>query len=159
MKKLLFTLCIAFLGTTINLQAQKATPEPTKAQAVEEVDPNGPAISFDTLIVDFGTINKGDDPFRTVQFTNTGKKPLHITNCKGSCGCTVPKCPTTPIMPGEKGDLKVRYDTKRVGNINKTVTVKSNAINGTIYLKVKGKILDVKSEPAMPSNTGGPTAP
>ena len=154
MKKLLFALCITFLGTNVNAQDQKATPKPAAeaaTPAVEEVDPNGPAISFDTLVVDFGTINKGDDPFRTVQFTNTGKKPLHITNCKGSCGCTVPKCPTTPIMPGEKGDLKVRYDTKRVGNINKTVTVKSNAINGTIYLKVKGKILDVITEPAMPT--------
>ena len=166
MKKLLFALCITFLGTTVNAQDQKASPKPAEAAAVaptstpavEEVDPNGPAISFDTLVVDFGTINKGDDPFRTVQFTNTGKKPLHITNCKGSCGCTVPQCPTTPIMPGEKGDLKVRYDTKRVGNINKTVTVKSNAINGTIYLKVKGKILDVITEPAMPTNTGGPEA-
>ena len=169
MKKLLFALCITFLGATVNAQAQKATSKPAAAAAApassitpaveeEEVDPNGPSISFDTLVVDFGTINKGDDPYRTVQFTNTGKKPLHITNCKGSCGCTVPKCPTTPIMPGEKGDLKVRYDTKRVGNINKTVTVKSNAINGTIYLKVKGKILDVITEPAMPTNTGGPEA-
>ena len=152
MKKLLFALCITFLGTTINSQAQADAP------TAEEVDPNGPTISFDTSVVDFGTINKGDDPYRTVQFTNTGKKPLLITNCKGSCGCTVPKCPTTPIMPGEKGDLKVRYDTKRVGPISKTVTVKSNATNGTQYLKVKGKILDVTSEPAMPSNTGGPEA-
>ena len=86
MKKLLFALCITFLGTTVNAQDQKATPKPAAeaaTPAVEEVDPNGPAISFDTLVVDFGTINKGDDPFRTVQFTNTGKKPLHITNCKG----------------------------------------------------------------------------
>jgi hypothetical protein len=158
MKKLLFALCITFLGTTINAQTAKTTPAPAATPALEEVDPNGPSISFDTLVVDFGTINKGDDPYRTVQFTNSGKKPLHITNCKGSCGCTVPKCPTTPIMPGETGDIKVRYDTKRVGPINKTVTVKSNATNGTIYLKVKGKILDVKTEPAMPITNEGPTA-
>lgn len=151
MKKLLFAFCIAFLGMTLNTQAQTAP-------ATETVDPNGPVITFDTTVVDFGTINKGDDPFRVLQFTNTGKKPLHITNCKGSCGCTVPQCPTTPIMPGEKGDLKVRYDTKRVGNINKTVTVKSNATNGTIYLKVRGKILDVKTEPAMPEIKTGPAA-
>tara|TARA_B100000795_G_scaffold269750_1_gene260201 strand:+ start:3465 stop:3929 length:465 start_codon:yes stop_codon:yes gene_type:complete len=153
MKKLLFALCIAFLGNTVSTQAQSDVKP-----VIEEVDPNGPVITFDSLIVDFGTINKGDDPYRTVQFTNTGKKALHITNCKGSCGCTVPKCPTTPIMPGEKGDLKVRYDTKRVGNINKTVTVKSNATNGTLYLKVKGKILDVKTEPAMPVNNSIPNA-
>lgn len=152
MKKLLLTLCIAVFGIALNTQAQdQGTPA-----APVEVDPNGPVITFDTLVVDFGTINKGDDPYRTITFTNTGKKPLHITNCKGSCGCTVPDCPTTAIMPGESGEIKVRYDTKRVGNISKTVTVKSNAVNGTVYLKVVGKILDVATEPGLPTNSTGP---
>jgi len=152
MKKLLFTFCLAFFGMILNSNAQDQATETTP------VDPNGPKIEFDTTVVDFGTIDQGSDPFRTVMFTNTGKKPLHITNCKGSCGCTVPQCPTTPIMPGEKGELKVRYDTKRVGRISKTVTVKSNANNGTVTLKVVGTINATKAEEAMPSNNGGPLA-
>jgi len=106
--------------------------------------------------VDFGTIDQGSDPFRIATFTNTGKKPLHITTCSGSCGCTVPKCPDTPIMPGEKGKMKVRYDTTRTGRISKTVTVKSNANNGTVTLRVVGMINAKKAKPAMEPNTGGP---
>ncbi len=153
MKKLLFTFCLAFLGLTLNTNAQ-TTPAPVKVS--EEVDPNGPVISFDTLVVDFGTIDQGSDPFRMLMFTNTGKKPLHITNCAGSCGCTVPECPTTPIMPGEQGQLKVRYDTKRVGRISKTVTVKSNATNGTITIRVVGTINATQAPAAMPPKKVGP---
>lgn len=152
MKKLLFTLCLAIMGLAMNAQV---TPP---AVAPVEVDPNGPVIKFDTTVVDFGTIEQKSDPFRVVMFTNTGKKPLHINNCKGSCGCTVPQCPTTPIMPGEQGELKVRYDTNRVGRISKTVTVKSNANNGTITLKVVGTINATKAPAALPANGGGPVA-
>ena len=154
MKKLLFSFCLAFIGMTFTSNAQDLTQ--TTVPTEETVDPNGPVISFDTLVVDFGTIDQGSDPFRVAAFTNTGKKPLHITNCKGSCGCTVPKCPTTPIMPGEQGEMKVRYDTKRVGRISKTVTVKSNANNGTVTLKVVGTINASQAPEAMPAKTVGP---
>ena len=153
MKKILTLLCIALIGISLNVSAQSPQTSETNEEAI---DPNGPVISFDSLVVDFGTIDQGSDPFRVATFTNTGKKPLHITNCKGSCGCTVPKCPTTPIMPGETGEMKVRYDTKRTGRISKSVTVKSNANNGTVTLKVVGLINATKAPEAMPANTGGP---
>lgn len=125
---------------------------PTFAQDEAPVDPNAPVIEFQSEEVDFGTIDKNSDPVRTITFKNTGKSPLVITNCKGSCGCTVPECPKDPIMPGQTGSLKVRYDTSRVGAINKTVTVKSNASNSTVYIKVVGKILDTPTPDAFPSN-------
>jgi hypothetical protein len=59
-------------------------------------------------------------------------------------------------MPGETGEMKVRYDTKRTGRISKSVTVKSNANNGTVTLKVVGLINATKAPEAMPANTGGP---
>ena len=152
MKKLLFIVCLTIFGFTFNSNAQVDPQTSTE----EPVDPNGPVITFDTLVVDFGTIDQGSDPFRIATFTNTGKKPLHITTCSGSCGCTVPKCPDTPIMPGEKGKMKVRYDTTRTGRISKTVTVKSNANNGTVTLRVVGMINAKKAKPAMEPNTGGP---
>lgn len=123
----------------------------TNATAQDDTNPNAPVIQFDSDIVDYGTIQKGGEPLRKIKFTNTGKSPLVITNCQGSCGCTVPTCPKDPIMPGESGELEIRYDTNRVGAINKTVTVKSNASNGTIYIKVKGKIEGDKVVDEFPS--------
>ena len=52
--------------------------------------------------------------------------------------------------------MKVRYDTTRTGRISKTVTVKSNANNGTVTLRVVGMINATKAKPAMEPNTGGP---
>ena len=59
-------------------------------------------------------------------------------------------------MPGEEGEMKVRYDTKRVGRISKTVTVKSNSKDGTVTLKIVGTINATQAPSAMPANTGGP---
>jgi hypothetical protein len=55
--------------------------------------------------------------------------PLIITQCQGSCGCTVPQCETAPIKPGAKSTITVKYDSNRVGPINKSVTISSNAVN------------------------------
>lgn len=87
----------------------------------------GPQITFETETLDYGTIVKGADGNREFVFTNTGNEPLIISSCKGSCGCTVPKCPTEPILPGETAKIKVKYDTNRLGKVTKTVTVTSNA--------------------------------
>lgn len=42
---------------------------------------------------------------------------------------------------GETSEIKVRYDTNRVGDINKTVTVNTNIEGKQIVLSVKGKVL------------------
>ncbi|NQY28510.1 MAG: DUF1573 domain-containing protein [Flavobacteriaceae bacterium] len=100
-------------------------------------------IEFKEDTVDYGKIENGSNGVRTFTFTNTGNAPLVITNVKSSCGCTVPKKPTAPIAPGEKGEIEVKYDTKRTGFIRKTITVTSNATNvknGVSYLKIKGEI-------------------
>ena len=100
-------------------------------------------IEFKEDTVDYGKIENGSNGVRTFIFKNTGNAPLVITNVKSSCGCTVPKKPTAPIAPGEKGEIEVKYDTKRTGFIRKTITVTSNASNvknGVSYLKIKGEI-------------------
>lgn len=140
---------MAIFAVTSFVNAQTA---PVTTEAEEVIDSNAAVIEFGSDVLDYGTINKGDDPLRIIKFKNTGKSPLVITNCQGSCGCTVPECPKAPIMPGESGELKVRYDTKRVGNFNKTVTIKSNASNSTVYLKIKGIVLDVKKPDVFPAN-------
>ncbi|MCA0133002.1 DUF1573 domain-containing protein [Winogradskyella alexanderae] len=99
-------------------------------------------IEFKTEIIDYGTIEKGADGVRVFEFTNTGNAPLIISNVKSTCGCTVPKKPKGPIMPGESGEIEVKYDTNRVNPIRKTITVISNAERPTVALKIKGLVVD-----------------
>lgn len=99
-------------------------------------------IEFETKVIDYGTIEKGADGVRTFKFKNTGNEPLIISSVKSTCGCTVPKKPKAPIMPGETGEIEVKYDTKRVNPIRKTITVISNADTPTIALKIKGLVID-----------------
>ena len=99
-------------------------------------------IEFKTEVIDYGTIEKGANGIRTFEFTNTGNAPLVITNVKSTCGCTVPKKPKAPILPGETGEIEVKYDTNRVNPIRKTITVFSNAERPTVALKIKGLVVD-----------------
>ena len=84
-------------------------------------------IEFEQEVIDYGEIAKGSDGVRTFEFTNIVDAPLVISNVKSSCGCTVPSKPDGPVAPGESSAIKVKYDTKRIGPIRKTVTVYSNA--------------------------------
>ena len=131
------------------------------AKAQDSKPAIGPEIEFEKVVHDYGEIpfnGNGECEFR---FTNTGNEPLLIQKPKSSCGCTIPSWPNEPILPGESDVIKVTYRTNRAGNINKTVTVTSNALkNSNVVLRIKGRVLDQPTE-AMPEKkndfgTGSP---
>ena len=148
MKKVIYILGIMLLFAGV------AKAQDTKVQ-------NGPEIEFEKIVHDYGDVpynGNGECEFR---FTNTGNEPLLVQKPKSSCGCTIPSWPKEPILPGESEVIKVTYRTNRVGNINKTVTVTSNAVdNPTVVLRIKGRVLEQPTE-AMPEKkddfgTGSP---
>ncbi|MDB9702238.1 DUF1573 domain-containing protein [Flavobacteriales bacterium] len=106
--------------------------------------------SFETEILDYGTIEQNSDGNRFFVFTNTGEEPISISKIKGSCSCTVPSTPEAPIMPGEKAEIKVKYATNRVGAFNKTVTIYSNASEEIKMVRIKGNV--IKAESTIPLN-------
>lgn len=98
-------------------------------------------ITFETQKINYGTIAQGSDGERYFSFTNTGAVPLIIHNAQKSCGCTVPTWPKEPILPGEKAKIKVKYDTNRLGNFTKYVTITSNdPKNPTLRLNITGMV-------------------
>ncbi|RIV67681.1 DUF1573 domain-containing protein [Flagellimonas aequoris] len=119
------TVLVLFLGLiSLGIYAQEATAK----------------IEFKSETIDYGEIDKGSDGVRVFEFTNTGTAPLVISNVRSSCGCTIPKKPEEPIMPGKTGKIEVKYDTNRVGPIRKAITVTSNADTPTKVLKIKGEV-------------------
>jgi Protein of unknown function (DUF1573) len=142
--KHLLGICAIFLMASFQLAAQATTDEPVANPASKAV------FALESDVVDYGTIDQGGEPLRVAKFTNTGTEPLIISGAKGSCGCTVPNWPKEPIMPGESSQIEIRYDTKRVGAINKTVTVTSNDPAGKHVIRVIGTINAVAQEEGLP---------
>ncbi len=99
-----------------------------------------PHIKFTATVHDFGSILQNANGKFAFKFTNTGKEPLIIQNVRSSCGCTIAKRPTAPILPGETGEIAVKYDTRRIGPFHKNITVTSNADNKSVVLNIKGKV-------------------
>ena len=133
-KKLLsttFLLMLFFLGFS-----QKQEQE---IQATEQSS-NGPEISFTKVVHDYGTIEQNSDGTCEFDFTNTGNEPLVLSTVRSSCGCTVPQWPREPILPGRSEKIKVKYDTRRMGAINKSITVLSNAKTSSVALRISGKV-------------------
>jgi len=115
----------------------------TQAQDAAAPDPNAPVITFETEMIDYGTMQQGSPAVRTFKFTNTGKSPLVIQSIKGQCGCTtiLDNWTKEPIAPGASGSFQVEYDTKtRVGAFDKKVTITSNASNSPKDVKIKGVV-------------------
>ncbi len=123
MKRGIFLLFVGLLALTVTAQDKTAK------------------IEFKDETIDYGEIVKGSDGVRVFEFTNTGDAPLVISDVKSSCGCTIPKKPEAPILPGKTGEIQVKYDTNRVGPIRKAITVTSNADTPTKVLKIKGTVL------------------
>ncbi len=130
MKKVFSVFFFAVCGLMISCSQTQSTSE----------NISGAGIQFETDEHDFGTIpEKGDGTF-TFVFRNTGKEPLILKNVRSSCGCTVPEWPKEPIKKGNKGTIKVSYNTRITGSFSKTITVYSNAEGDPVVLKIKGKV-------------------
>ncbi len=153
MKKAILSLTLvitAVFGFNLSSIAQGGTEVATEIT-------DGPQIKVDKDVHDYGTMEQGGDGTCTFTISNTGNAPLIISLCKGSCGCTVPTCPKEPIAPGASASITVKYDTKRVGPINKSVTITTNAVNQPRkVVRIKGQI-KAKPQGSAPVSTGTPT--
>lgn len=108
-------------------------------------------IAFQSTSHDFGTIVEGTQATVEFEFTNTGDAPLVLSSVNASCGCTTPEWTKEPIMPGQKGKVKAVYNsTGRPGSFTKSITVQSNAKNGTVILTIKGNVESKKPAPTSP---------
>jgi hypothetical protein len=109
-------------------------------------------IDFEVKEINYGDLMQGDNGLRIFKFKNTGNAPLVISDVQKTCGCTSPDYTKTPIMPGETGEIKVSYDTNRIGQFTKFVTVFSNdPENNSVQLKIYGNIKAKESLPSAPA--------
>ena len=90
----------------------------------------------------FGEIQQGESVTHDFILKNTGDADLIISAAKGSCGCTVPEWPKTPIAKWEEATIKVTFNSAgKSGKQNKTVTLVTNAIPNTKVLTINGNVI------------------
>jgi hypothetical protein len=103
---------------------------------------NGPRIHFEQEVYDYGTIAYGSDGRCSFTFTNTGDAPLIIHQFQSSCGCLVPYWDREPVAPGASGNVRLLYDTRRVGPFRKSATLTTNdPLRPQIVLSIRGEVL------------------
>jgi len=103
----------------------------------------GPQIQFKETSHDFGQIIQGQKAETEFEFTNTGDAELIITKVRSTCGCTAALASADKILPGEKGSIKVSFNSAgRRGKNTKGIKVQTNVPgNETVELEIKTDIL------------------
>ena len=100
-----------------------------------------PGIAFDTLIHDFGTLNKGSDASCNFSFENRSENPMVITSVNSSCGCAVTEWTREPVMPGASGNVSVKYNTRITGTFHKTITIHHSQNSRPVVLTIQGTVI------------------
>lgn len=107
---------------------------------IPEIKRDGPDIRFSKYRYNFGRIKPGREVRCKFIFTNKGTAPLIIKKVRAGCGCVDIEVSQTFLVPGEKGKIKVKFDTEgREGIQKQFIYVHSNdPITPLILLSVEG---------------------
>lgn len=151
MKKTMF-LALPFIAASILMScdnaASKIKPEEERSTdlAAQVGNAKLPEFAFASEFHDFGQIQEGVKVEHFFEFENTGEAPLIISKAEGSCGCTVPDWPREPIQPGEKGRIRVEFDSaNRGGRQDKQVKLYANTVPNQKVLKITSEVIQKES--------------
>ncbi len=89
---------------------------------------------------DFGTIAEdGGAVSHIFEFTNSGDKPIVITDVRTTCGCTTPEYSKRPITPNSKSSIEIKYDPLyRPGPIARDISIYTSADREPVVVKISG---------------------
>jgi hypothetical protein len=137
-KTLLLALSLTAAAYTAQAQAT-STAKPAGPVA-------GPAITFEEVKYDFGSVVQGGTVDHTFKFKNTGTQPLVISNIGVSCGCTTPEWTKDPVLPGKTGTIAAHFNsTGKMGMQNKVLTIESNAASGSTTVSLVGEVKEASA--------------
>jgi hypothetical protein len=105
--------------------ARPATAPASGPAASQPTEGPSPRMELSSTQFDFGEVWQSQPVKRDFSIKNGGDADLTIA-VKSSCGCTVATSPKSPLPPGESSTFAITYDTKRLGEANKKVTLSTN---------------------------------
>ncbi len=108
----------------------------------------GPKLEFSEKITDLGTLYTDELEVikMEIPFSNTGEKPLVLTNARGCCGTRIINWTREPINPGEEGKITIQFrPAPRPHRISRTVSVLSNDPGGQAVFRIRGEVKERSS--------------
>jgi len=146
MKRILIILIFCISIAACKQADKKATGDKTPAtkQAVNlakalEDSANFTTIQWlDSTYQDLGKVEEGQVVDVAFRFKNTGDKPLIIPTISVGCGCTtISEKPEEPLIPGQEGVIKAKFDSKNMaGERRKEVYVSANTKGSTSHILI-----------------------
>lgn len=138
MTKIIYTTILLLALVSCDQRSRETKNLNTSAIETDQTSNKEPIISFDKKTWDFGTITDGEVVEHTFRFTNTGTSDLVISSASASCGCTIPNWPKEPIAPGEKGEIKVEFNSNgKKDMVTKDINILANTNPVKTILQIK----------------------
>ena len=142
----LFTISIVALliaACQSNRQGQqgKDSVDSLKNVSVDISHTGGPAIKFDTVYFDLGSLAiDGPDQTRDFLFSNTGDAPLVIEKVEASCPCLDIVSPDGPIAPGKRSKITMTLKMNELssGQFYRSANVYTNASDEPTEIILQG---------------------
>ena len=106
-----------------------------------------PEMVFERTSHDFGDVQrKGGDLIAMFRFRNDGGTPLVIKKVHKSCSCMTVDFSRKPVMPGESGEIKIKYEPHKVeaGMFNKVIQIYTNESKKVRLITIHGNSVDGK---------------
>ncbi|MBO5893829.1 MAG: DUF1573 domain-containing protein [Alistipes sp.] len=104
-----------------------------------------PKMVFERTSHDFGDVKrKGGDIIAMFRFENKGDAPLIIKKVHKSCSCMNADYSRKPILPGEGGEIKIKYELHKVepGIFNKVIQIYTNESKKVHLITIQGNSMD-----------------
>jgi hypothetical protein len=127
---------VGLAGETPPLPPAFSTPATNRPAAP------APHIQFASVTNDMEKIVGGQIVKCTFVFTNTGDRPLEITDVRSSCGCTTTGDWSRKVEPGQTGTIPIQFDsTDFDGPVSKSILITCNDPRQTrVSLRLLGKV-------------------
>lgn len=98
-----------------------------------------PAIKFLETSSFMGVISPGNIPPAVFKFVNTGNKPLAILTIQADYEVK-PLYQRSFVAPGDTGRIALSYESSRLGEFSKQITVNTNAPSPPVVLSLSGRV-------------------
>lgn len=99
-----------------------------------------PKVKYAKTDYDLGNIAWHTEATAAIKITNSGNKPLQITNVDSGCECTVVSWEKAIIAPGSSTTLNAVYKAETLGTFRRELAITTNAAEEPTYIALTGRV-------------------